>query len=84
MTTLTVTGGAGAVAKILDMLADELPWLHINRFVVCVDQDSAGEECARKILACLGCNGVRARWDNAKDLSDFYSHGGLRQDIRYE
>ena len=82
MTTLTVTGGAGAVAKILDMLADELPWLHINRFVVCVDQDQAGEECARKILGCLGCNGVRARWSLGKDLGEFFARGGRREQIR--
>ncbi len=84
MCALTVTGGAGTVAKILDMLADELPWLHVNRFVVGVDQDSAGEECARKILGCLGCNGIRARWDNAKDLSDFFAAGGTRKGVRYE
>lgn len=82
MTTLTVTGGAGAVAKIADMIADELPWLQIDRWVIATDLDQAGEECANKLLGCLGCDGIRARWDNAKDLGEFFARGGRRDGIR--
>jgi len=84
MTTLTVTGGAGAVAKVADMIADELPWLQIGRWVIATDLDQAGEECANKLLGYLGCNGVRARWGRGKDLGEWYSSGGTREGIRYQ
>lgn len=81
-TTLTVTNGAGQVEYILDMIAAELPWLRVHRYVIATDQDAAGEGVANKLISMLGSNAVRARWGGgAKDLCQFYSEGGSREQI---
>jgi hypothetical protein len=84
---LTVTNGAQAVAGIAELISSVLPSLLIGRWVIAVDQDKAGEACAEKLMAVLFDRGqavVRAVWDSCcKDLSDFYSRGGDRRDIRY-
>jgi hypothetical protein len=85
--TLTVTNGAGAVARIVELMDAALPSLSVNRWVVAVDQDAAGEQCAEKLLAVLTDRGqevVRAVWDTRyKDLSEYYVAGGSKREIRY-
>jgi hypothetical protein len=84
---LTVTNGAGAVAKVVEMVGREMPGLNVSRWVVATDQDAAGEEAAQKILAALlvsGQAGVRARWGWGKDLGEYFSTGGSVRRISFE
>jgi 5S rRNA maturation endonuclease (ribonuclease M5) len=85
--TLTITNGAGNIAKIYEMVKAQLPNLVVRRWVVAVDQDSAGEQAANALLSVLyesGQVGVRARWSGAKDLTDYYASGGSKRRISYE
>lgn len=85
--TLTVTNGANALVNIVGMVLFGLPQLDVNRFVVATDQDGAGDAAASAVLSILsdlGMDGVRARWRNAKDLTEFYSFGGSKKGIWYE
>jgi hypothetical protein len=84
---LTVTNGAGAVARIVELMDAALPSLLIGRWVIAVDQDAPGEVCAEKLMAVLTDRGqqvVRAQWEpRYKDLSEYYVAGGSKGGIRY-
>lgn len=84
--TLTVTNGAGSVSRIVEMVLFGLPRLSVDRYIVATDQDGAGDAAAsaiQSVLSDLGLESVRARWRGAKDLCEFYSVGGSREEIRY-
>ena len=60
--TLTATNGASSLCRIPDMVANDLPWLIVKRWVLATDQDEAGESAATKLAAILGACAWRARW----------------------
>jgi hypothetical protein len=85
--TLTITNGAGNIAKIDEMVKAQLPNLVVGRWVIAVDQDNAGEQAATALLSLLyesGEKAVRARWSGAKDLTEYYANGGSRRKMSYE
>jgi hypothetical protein len=74
--TITMTNGATNIAKAIQLVRDQLPALVVNRWVIAVDQDPAGEQAASSLLSVLsGQDVVRARWPSAKDLTEFYTSG---------
>lgn len=86
LTAITVTNGAGAVAKVVEMVRETLPNLLVKRWIIATDQDPAGEEAASKILSVLsqsGQVGVRARWEFGKDLGEYFASGGSVRRIEY-
>jgi hypothetical protein len=87
LTALTVTNGAGAVGKVVEMVGRELPDLVVKRWVIATDLDPAGEQAAEKILAVLSASGrvgVRARWPWGKDISEYMALGGSVRRIWFD
>ena len=85
--TVTVTNGATNVSKLPEMVGEQLPRLRVNRWIVAVDQDQAGELAASQVIAVLDARSqksVRARWSHGKDLTEYYAGGGSRGRISYE
>ena len=81
MLAITITNGAGQIARIPELLP---PGLRVGRWVVAVDQDGAGEEAYRKLIhspVLLDQEVVRARWYPGKDLTDYFVGGGKREEI---
>lgn len=86
-TTLTITNGATNIVRIVELVGQQLPRLHVNRWVIATDQDGAGEQAAAQVMERLsesGQSSVRARWSGAKDLTEYYAGGGKRKRITYE
>lgn len=84
-TTLTITNGATNIAKIYKMIRDSFPNLVVKRWVISTDQDAAGDAAALALAEVLSESGqkwVRARWEGAKDLTEYYALG--RREITYD
>jgi len=84
-TALTVTGGVGNCAKVVQMIA--ALGIQVDRWVIAVDQDNAGNVASDKLMRKLydtGEKATRARWDTFKDLTEYYGAGGKRGDVWYE
>lgn len=83
--TLTMTNGANTISRIVEMIKCELPWISVRRWVLATDQDPAGEKAASELARELSLSGqvwTRARWDGAKDLTEYYSNKG--KEVYYE
>ena len=84
---ITITNGATNIGKVVDLLYELLPHLAVGQWIIATDQDGAGDRAAGQVAGALSRwfqIGSRARWPNAKDLTEFYAAGGRKEEISYE
>lgn len=76
---VTLTNGAGQLQKLPEMLAEI--GVYPEEWVVCSDQDEAGEKAALGLIKLLGTSARRAYWPVGKDLTEFTKAGGSIHDM---
>lgn len=82
---LTAINGSSQAHKVPSMVADL--GIEVGRWVIATDLDSAGEQAAGEIATTLinrGQSCARARWNYAKDMSEYLAIGVGMEGVWYE